>query len=73
MAQTLISKNAITIDGTEYLISWINSFELKAHVDSEAFKDSTTKYPEKKKELEKLADSLDENDNPGAAHNNPLY
>jgi hypothetical protein len=31
---------------------------------SEEFKNSTPKYPEKKKELEKLASSLDENDNP---------
>jgi len=30
----------------------------------EFFKNSTPKYPEKKKELEKLANSLDENDNP---------
>ena len=45
-------------------ISWINAFELKAHVASEAFKNSTPKYPEKKKELEKLANSLKENDNP---------
>ena len=57
-------QNTITVDRTEYLISWINSFDLKAHVDSEAFKNSTPKYPEKKKELEKLANSLDENDNP---------
>ena len=57
-------KNTITVDGTEYLISWINAFELKAHVDSEAFKISTPKYPEKKKQLEKLANSLNENDNP---------
>lgn len=33
-------------------------------VDTKAFKTSTPKFPEKKKELEKLAYSLDENDNP---------
>lgn len=57
-------QNTVTVDGTEYLISWINAFELKAHVDSEAFKNLTPKYPEKKKKLEQLATSLDENDNP---------
>lgn len=51
-------------DGREYLLSWRNAFELKAHVESESFKNSTPKYPEKKRELEKLAASLDENDNP---------
>ena len=48
----------------EYLISRIQPFELKAHLLSNAFKNSTPKYPEKKKELEKLANSLNENDNP---------
>jgi hypothetical protein len=48
----------------EYIITLINPFELKAHNDSEAFRNSTPKYPEKKKELEKLGNSLDENDNP---------
>jgi hypothetical protein len=48
----------------EYLIGWIHAYRLKAHVESEAFKNSTPKYPEKKKELEELANRLDENDNP---------
>ena len=46
------------------VISWINAYELKDYVRSEDFKNSTPKYPEKKTELEKLANSLDENDNP---------
>ena len=46
------------------LFSWINAFDLKTYVASDAFKNSTPKYPEKKKELQKLANSLDENDNP---------
>ena len=25
-------QNTVTVDGTEYLVSWINAFELKAHV-----------------------------------------
>ena len=57
-------QNTVTVDGTDYLVSWINAFELKAHVDTEAFKTSTPLFPEKKKELEKLANSLNENDNP---------
>ena len=57
----------------EFLVGDIIPLELKAHVASQTFIESKTKYPEKKKELEKLANSLDENDNPGAAHNNPLY
>ena len=46
------------------IISWINAFDLKTYVASDDFKNSTPKYPEKKKELKKLANSLDENDNP---------
>ena len=42
----------------------INAFEFIAHVASEEFRNSNPKYPEKKKELEELAASLDENDNP---------
>ncbi len=57
-------QNTVIVDGTEYMVSWINAFELKAHVDSEAFKNSTPRHPEKKKELEKLANNLNENDNP---------
>jgi hypothetical protein len=48
----------------EYLIGEVNPFQLKAHVASDVFKNSTPHYPEKKKELEKLANSLNENDNP---------
>jgi len=48
----------------EFLIGWIYAYRLKAHVESESFINSTPKYPEKKKRLEELAASLDENDNP---------
>ncbi len=51
-------------NGEEFLIGWIHAFRLKSHVESKAFKNSTPKYPEKKKKLEELAASLDENDNP---------
>ena len=47
-----------------WLVSWIDAYQLKAHVESESFKNSTPKYPERKKELEQLGNSLNENDNP---------
>jgi hypothetical protein len=50
--------------GGEYLVGKNDAYLLKNRVASEDFKSSTPKYPEKKKELEKLANSLDENDNP---------
>jgi hypothetical protein len=53
-----------TIKDDMTLISWIDALQLKAHVASETFKNSTPKYPEKKKELEKLANNLKETDNP---------
>lgn len=52
------------IGNKNYLAAFIQPFELKKHVASDVFKNSTTNYPEKKKELEELANSLDENDNP---------
>ena len=48
----------------EFLISWTDAYKLKTYLKSEAFQSSTPKYPEKKKELERQANSLDENDNP---------
>ena len=48
----------------EYITSLINAYDLKKFLSSEEFKNSTPKYPEKKKELEKLAASLKETDNP---------
>ncbi|TKG94928.1 6-bladed beta-propeller [Puteibacter caeruleilacunae] len=46
------------------LYRYILPYELKAHVASEAFKNSSPRYPEKKEALQKLANSLSENDNP---------
>ena len=51
------------INDSTLLMSFL-PFQLKIFVKSEAFKNSTPKYPEKKKVLEELANSLDENDNP---------
>jgi hypothetical protein len=42
----------------------INSYQIKAHVASNEFKNSVPKFPENKKALEKLAESIKETDNP---------
>lgn len=59
-----IPERYFEIGNEKYLVAFVQPFEIKNHVASDDFKNSTPKYPEKKKELEKLANSLDENDNP---------
>jgi len=51
-------------NNNEYMVGLLEPFTLKQHVSSESFNISTPKYPEKKKELEKLAARLKETDNP---------
>jgi len=51
-------------NGDEYITYFVSPYELKSHVSSDEFKDSVSKYPEKKKELERFANSLKESDNP---------
>ncbi len=53
-----------TIKDDNTIIGWADPLKLKAHVASAAFKNSTPKYPEKKKELEMLANRLKDTDNP---------
>jgi hypothetical protein len=53
-----------TTKNNNTILSWINAYELKAYVKSDKFRNFTPRYPEKKKKLEKLAASLNENDNP---------
>lgn len=53
-----------TIKDDNTIIGWVDAQKLKSHVASKEFKNSKPKYPEKKKELEKLANSLKETDNP---------
>jgi hypothetical protein len=53
-----------TIKDDNTIVAFIDPLQLKKHVASEAFKNSTPIYPDKKKALIKLADSLKETDNP---------
>ena len=53
-----------TVRDNNTLVAWIEAFQLKNHVASEAFRKSKPLYPEKKQEIEKLANSLKETDNP---------
>jgi hypothetical protein len=46
------------------IIGIVDPLTLKAHIVSNDFKNSKPKYPEKKNDLMKLADSLSETDNP---------
>lgn len=46
------------------MVMWIEAKQLKEHVASDDFKNNSPKYPEKKKELENIANSLSEFDNP---------
>jgi hypothetical protein len=45
------------------MVMWIDAKQLKDHVASDDFINNTPKYPEKKRELEKLANSMSEFDN----------
>jgi len=53
-----------TEDDREYLLSFLDSFKIKSHVNSIEFKKSNPESPEMKKELENLTASLEETDNP---------
>ncbi len=53
-----------TIKDNNTIVSWIDALKLKTYITSEAFKNSNPKFPQKKKELEKLASGLKETDNP---------
>jgi hypothetical protein len=53
-----------TIKDNNTIIAWVDALKLKTYVASETFKSFNPKYPEKKKDLEKLANSLKETDNP---------
>ena len=46
------------------MLGLVSPYQLKAHISSNEFKNTTPKYSEKKKKLENLANSLKETDNP---------
>jgi len=53
-----------TIKDDNTVIALIDALQLKAYVSSETFKNSMPRFPEKKRDLEKLASGLKETDNP---------
>lgn len=57
-------KSYFSENDNEYLLGLVHPYYLKNYISTNEFKNSIPKYPEKKKELEKLANSLKENDNP---------
>ena len=59
-----IPKNYFIQDGEEFLIGIINPSLIKTIVANNEFRNSFPKLPEKKKTLEKLANNLNETDNP---------
>jgi hypothetical protein len=54
----------ITTKDDNTIIAMIEALELKTYIASDTFRNSNPKYPEKKEELEKLANSLKDTDNP---------
>jgi hypothetical protein len=61
---SFLPKDYFTESKGEYLFGYLYPYQLKSIVASNKFKTTTPKYPEKKKKLVKLADSLKETDNP---------
>jgi len=61
---SFLPKGYFTENKEDYLFGYLYPYQLKSIVASNEFKTTTPKYPEKKKELEKLANSLKETDNP---------
>jgi hypothetical protein len=54
----------LTTKDDNTIVACIDAISLKSYVTSDAFKNSKPKYPEKKKEFEKIANNLKETDNP---------
>lgn len=54
----------LAINQEYFMVAVADAYRLKEHVQNSEFQSSTPKFPEKKKELEQLANSLNENDNP---------
>jgi len=54
----------LTVQNDNTVVACLDALQLKRHIASEEFRKSKPKFAEKKKELEKLASSLKETDNP---------
>lgn len=52
-----------TVKDDNTIIALVDAVQLKAHIASDAFKNSNPKYPDRKNELIKIADRLKETDN----------
>ncbi len=59
-----LPNNCFIENGCEYLLGLISPFQLKEFIEGDEFKNSVPKYPEKKKNLEKIGKDLKETDNP---------
>lgn len=53
-----------TIKDDNTIVALVDALQLKTYIASETFKNSQPRFPEKKNELEKMANSLKETDNP---------
>lgn len=53
-----------TVKDDSTIASWIEAVKFREYVASDEFKNSDPRYLDKKEELDKLADSIQENDNP---------
>ncbi|MGE5406765.1 MAG: 6-bladed beta-propeller [Methanosarcina sp.] len=53
-----------SINGEGYIAAFINPIDLKQYVSSSEFKNIVPKYPEKKESFRKMAESVNEMDNP---------
>jgi hypothetical protein len=53
-----------SINGEGYIAAFINPIDLKRYVSSSEFKNTVPKYPEKKEVFRKMADAVNETDNP---------
>lgn len=60
----LTNLNYYSENKQEFIYTLVQPFNLKLYITGDEFKNSTPKYLKKKKELIKLANSLNENDNP---------
>lgn len=53
-----------SINGEGYIAAFINPIDLKRYVSSSEFKSIVPKYPEKKEAFRKMAETVNETDNP---------